>query len=64
MSKFSSKRLDQIWEKGGTIRRKDFNLYRSDICGNTLYYHSYRKDTQMGWSVDHSKPVSKGGLTI
>ena len=61
MGNYSKDRLDQIWDKGSTIRGKDPALYRKDKFGNTMYRHSYGKDSEQGWSVDHSKPQSKGG---
>lgn len=61
MTRYSKERLAQIWNKGAIIPGKDPNLYRKDIYGNVMYKHSYGKDTDMGWSVDHSKPQSKGG---
>lgn len=59
--KFSPERVDEIWERGQKIRGKDPNLYRRDPAGNTIYKPSYGKDTEMGWEVDHKKPVDKGG---
>lgn len=61
MSSFSTTKLNQIWEKGSKIKGKDPNLYRRDAFGNEMYWHSYGKDSAMGWNVDHSKPISKGG---
>ena len=61
MTKYSKERLDQIWNKGETIRGKDPDLYRMDKFGNTMYRHSYGKMSGMGWNVDHSKPQSQGG---
>lgn len=61
MSNFSEERLDQIWDKGEVIRGKDPDLYRKDKCGKTMYRHSYGKMSEMGWNVDHSKPVALGG---
>lgn len=61
MSNFTDFRLDQIWDKGKTIRGKDPDLYRKDIYGNVMYRHSYGKTSEMGWNVDHSKPQAKGG---
>jgi len=54
-------RKDEVWDKGTVIKGKDPNLYREDKFGNEMYYHSYGKDSKMGWSIDHSKPKSKGG---
>lgn len=52
---------DDVWEKGSQIRGKDPDLYRKDKFGHILFKHSYGKDSEMGWEIDHSKPVSKGG---
>jgi hypothetical protein len=54
-------RKDEVWVKGAIVRGRDPRLYRKDIYGNLMYYHSYGKNTAMGWVIDHSKPVSKGG---
>jgi|SRR5690554_1510236 len=35
--------------------------YRLDSCGALIYWHSYGKDTEMGWEVDHIFPQEKGG---
>ncbi|MGB4655469.1 MAG: HNH endonuclease signature motif containing protein [Bacteroidales bacterium] len=61
MANYTDKRLDQIWEKGSTIRGKNPDLYRKDKYGNTMYRRSYGKTSKMGWNVDHSKPISLGG---
>lgn len=52
---------DQVWEKGSRVRGKDPDLYRKDVFGNELYYHSYGKISEKGWEIDHIKPQSKGG---
>jgi len=55
------KRKDEVWNKASKVRGKDSNLYRKDDLGNTLFYHSYGKNSEMGWEIDHSKPQSKEG---
>lgn len=61
MSNFTKERLEQVWNKGQTIRGKNPDLYRKDIYGNEMYKPSYGKTSEKGWEVDHSKPQSKGG---
>lgn len=56
-----NKRKDELWQKAKKIRGKNPDLYRRDELGNTLYYHSYGKNTEMGWQIDHRKPQSKNG---
>ncbi|NQY30397.1 MAG: HNH endonuclease [Flavobacteriaceae bacterium] len=55
------KRKDEVWNKESKVRGKDPELYRKDDLGNELFYHSYGKNSNMGWEIDHSKPQSKGG---
>ena len=52
---------DSVWDKGKKVRSKNPDLYRKDKLGNTIYYHSYGKTSDMEWEIDHSKPQSKGG---
>ena len=61
MSNFTPERLEQIWDKGQTIRGKNPDLYRKDKFGNIMYRPSYGKTSEMGWNVDHSKPQALGG---
>ena len=61
MAIYSDERLEQIWDKGQTIRGKNPDLYRMDKLGNMMYRHSYGKTGEMGRNVDHSKPQSLGG---
>ncbi len=56
-----STRKSEVWEKGRRIKGKDPRFYRKDKCGNVMYYHSHGKNTPKGWTIDHSKPISKGG---
>lgn len=57
----SKKALNYVWNVAKTVPGKDPKLYRQDNYGNVAYKYSYGKDSPMGWSVDHIKPVSKGG---
>ena len=57
----TKERLNQIWEKGETVRGKNPDLYRQDKFNNTMYKPSYGKTSEMGWNVDHSKPQALGG---
>lgn len=59
--RFDDERIEQVWQRGKKIPGKDPSLYREDAAGNTIYRPSYGKDSEMGWEVDHKKPVDKGG---
>lgn len=52
---------DKVWNSAKTIRGKNPDTHRQDPYGNPIYYGSYGKYTQMGWQVDHIKPVSRNG---
>ena len=59
--KFSEDVIQKVWDKGKPVRGKDPDLYRRDKAGNVIYGPSHGKDSDMGWEIDHKKPVSKGG---
>ena len=59
--KFPEDRIDEVWERGKRIPGKDPDLFRRDAAGNTIYKPAHGKDSEMGWEVDHKKPVDKGG---
>lgn len=61
MATFSQKTIDAVWEKGQFVRGKDTDKYRKDQCGALIYKASYGLQTEMGWQIDHIKPVSRGG---
>lgn len=56
-----NKTKDKVWDLASSIKGKDSSIYRKDPYGNTLYYNSYGKTSEMGWQIDHIKPQSKGG---
>ena len=57
----TSSTIKKVWDKAKKIRGKDPQMYRQDPYGNTMYWYSYGKNTDMGWEIDHIKPKSKGG---
>lgn len=46
-----SKIIKKIWDNASEIPKKDPELYRQDSFGNVIYYHSYGKDSDMGWKI-------------
>lgn len=52
---------DRVWAKAKPVRGRDPNLYRQDPYGNLIYKPSHGKDSEMGWEVDHIKPIAQGG---
>ena len=57
----SEKQKQAAWEHAKPISGKNPNLYRKDAYGNVIYKPSYGIQSNMGWEVDHKRPVSKGG---
>lgn len=57
----TQKQKDYAWENASKIRGKNPELYRRDEHGNEIYKSSYGKTSEMGWEVDHRKPLAKGG---
>lgn len=58
---FNQRIVDAVWEKGSHVAGRNPSLYRRDGCGNVIYKASYGIETDMGWEIDHIKPVAKGG---
>jgi 5-methylcytosine-specific restriction endonuclease McrA len=58
---FDPATIQKVWEKGVPLQGRDKNEYRFDACFNKLHRQSYGKETDMGWEIDHKKPVAKGG---
>jgi 5-methylcytosine-specific restriction endonuclease McrA len=58
---FSPERVEQVWEKAKTVPGKNPDQYRRDPAGNMIRRASYGKESEMGWEIDHKKPVEKGG---
>lgn len=52
---------DAVWEKADTVKGKNPNMYRADADGHVLYKAAYGTYGEMGWSIDHKVPQSKGG---
>ena len=55
------KKIDQVWEKGKTIRGKNPDAWRKDAKGNKIRRGSYGTKGKYGWEIDHKIPKSKGG---
>lgn len=52
---------DRVWDHAQKARGKDPQLYRKDPYGRLIFKRSYGLDSEMGWTVDHIKPKSRGG---
>lgn len=61
MLKFNDEVIQKVWEKGQVIPGKNPDVYRKDACGNTIFRHSYGKESDMGWEIDHKHPIAQGG---
>ena len=67
MSDWTDDQLDQIWEKGHYVYRKNGKcfppaLYRRDDFGRRMKFKDYGdRNSPTGWEVDHIKPVRDGG---
>lgn len=51
-----------VWRKAEAILGLDPNHRRSDKFGNQIDFFAYgNTDSNLGWEIDHIKPVAKGG---
>ena len=53
--------IDKVWEKAKPIRGEDPDKYRQDPYGNKINRDSFGKNSEMGWEIDHIKPLARGG---
>ena len=52
---------NEVWEKGTVAPPNDPDVFRKDKCRAWIRKSDYGDHTKYGWTVDHIKPVSKGG---
>ncbi len=50
----------KVFNMAKTVPGKDPKLYRQDVYGTVIYFHS-RGNGPMSWHVDHIIAVNKGG---
>ncbi|HET6991511.1 MAG TPA: DUF3606 domain-containing protein, partial [Bacteroidia bacterium] len=61
---FSTKIINQVWEKAQVVPGHDPRVLRKDSCGAMIRRNSFGENSSelsMGWEIDHIKPISKGG---
>jgi len=56
-----SRHKDALWEAAEPIPGKNPKLYKQDSYGNPMFWRSYGKYSPMGWMLDHTWPLRKGG---
>ncbi len=51
-----------VWNKGIIEIHKDKDVWRLDICGNTIKYSEHgNTNSDYGWEIDHINPSANGG---
>lgn len=51
-----------VWRKGRVISGYDPGTWRHDVCGNVMKYSEHgNNNSDVGWEIDHIRPVSRGG---
>ena len=54
--------INVVWNKGEFVSGYDESLYRKDQCGAWIAKVAYGMTGLYGWEIDHTIPVSKGGV--
>jgi hypothetical protein len=54
--------INAVWSKGEIVSGYDPSLYRKDQCGAWIAKVAYGMIGDYGWEIDHTIPVSKGGV--
>ena len=57
----SESKVQKVWEKGTKVSGVDDTKWRKDYCKAWIYRHSYGKQSNYGWDIDHVTPKSKEG---
>lgn len=58
----SEEAIQQIWNKGIIVDGYNADMYRQDFAGAWIARLQYgKKDSSLGWEMDHVYPLSKGG---
>jgi len=50
-----------VWCKAQVIPGQDPSQYRKDSCGAWMSFCEYGCGGEMGWEIDHIRPVVSGG---
>lgn len=61
MAIFTQKVIMDIWEKATIITGYDPNIWRKDFAGAWIRRDYYGMRNNYGWTIDHIKPLNKGG---
>jgi len=58
---FDAPTIIQVWLKASAVAGHDPANVRKDRCGAWIRYSEYGKTTDLGWEIDHDRPVALGG---
>lgn len=58
---FSSKKIQQVWEKGVIVDGYDPSKWRKDFAGAWIRRDLYGTGHEYGWAIDHLRPRAAGG---
>ena len=53
--------IGAVWNKGAVVPGYDPARLRKDQCGAWIARDEYGQTTNLGWEIDHVKPVVAGG---
>lgn len=60
---WSQDKIKQVWEKGVAVPGYNPESYRRDVAGAWMRFSSYGDvNSDLGWEIDHRKPLAKGGM--
>jgi len=58
---FKASIIEAVWGKARAVAGSNPDKFRKDACGAWMVKSSFGKNSQFGWEVDHTLPVSKRG---
>ncbi len=58
-STFDEATIEVVWKNAKEELR--YTTIKRDFCGALIQREKYGKTENLGWEIDHIKPISKGG---
>lgn len=61
MANFTDDKKKAVWQNAKTVDKFDPDKFRQDACSAWMAWDNFGLVTTIGWCIDHTLPVAKGG---
>lgn len=64
MANWTDEEIQEVWEKGTTVKNYDKDKYRKDQCGAWIKRVEYgNRKSSYGWEIDHISPGGSDSIS-